>query len=118
MNYHSYRFTASLIELLLFTQSTSRHRVLSAFIYALTGFRVTDTIDLEEDEPPLTNGISEHIANFYGPVGDEDRLFGKLKGRCNVLLCFYVYISNLLGQNLIYIFDALMSWKSTYNHLH
>ena len=91
MNYYSYRFTASLIELLLFTQSTSRHRVLSAFIHALTGFRVTDAIDLEEEEPPLANGIFEHIENHYGLVGDEDRLFGKLKGRCpTVLRRFYI----------------------------
>ena len=94
LNYYSYRFTASLIELLLFTEATSPHRVLSAFIYALTGFHVTDAIDLEEEEPPLTNGIPEHIRNYYGPVGEEDRLFGKLNGKCNVLLCFDVAISN------------------------
>ena len=111
MNCYSYRFTASLIELLLFTQVTSRHRVLSAFIYALTGFRVTDAIDLEEEEPPLTNGIPEHIKNYYGPVGEKDRLFGKLNGRCNVLLCFDISISNLLGQDLSYIFDAFMRWR-------
>ena len=111
MNCYSYRFTASLIELLLFTQVTSRHRVLSAFIYALTGFRVTDAIDLEEEEPPLTYGIPEHIKNYYGPVGEKDRLFGKLNGRCNVLLCFDISISNLLGQDLSYIFDALMRWR-------
>ena len=111
MNYYSYRFTASLIELLLFTQSTSRHRVLSAFIRSLTGFRVTDASDLEEEEPPLTKDILECIENYYGPVGDEDCLFEKSSSRCNVLLCFDVFISILLGQDLSYIFDALMRWR-------
>ena len=72
---------------------------------------MTDAIDLEEEVPPLTNSILEYIENYYGPGGDEDRLFGKLNSRFNVLLCFDVSISNRLGQDLCCIFNALMRWR-------
>jgi len=72
LNHHSYRFTASLIELLLATMSP--HRVLSAFAKSLTGFTITDALDLEELEPPLSEGMLNRI-EAYGPVGTVDRLF-------------------------------------------
>ena len=110
----SYRFTAILIVLL--TQSASRHRVLSAFVHSLTGFSLTDVIDLEEKEVPLTNDIVQHIQNYCGQVSDADRLFGKLGGMCNILLCLDVPIPNLLGKDLSYIFDALMRWRIGSQH--
>ena len=109
LNDYSYRFTASLIELLLFAQSASRHRVLSAFIFALTGFRVTDATDLEEEESPLSEKLREHITNFYGPISEEN--FRKLNGMCNVLLCLDVLIPNLPGKYLSYTFNACMRWR-------
>jgi hypothetical protein len=82
-----------LIELLLFTQSPeSRHSDLGAFIHALTGFRVTDALDLAHQELLW--------------IGDEDRLLRKLNGMYNIFLCLDVPIPNLLGMNLSYTFDA------------
>lgn len=77
----------------------------------MTGFTVTDALDLEEEEEPLSSTIIEHIVNYYGPIGEKDRLFGKLKGMCNVLLCLDVHIPNLLESDLGYIFNAFMRWR-------
>lgn len=90
-----------MIELLLFTQSASRHRVLTAFIHALT-----NATDLEEQEDPLPNGINTWTI-YYGPVGDEDRLFGKLNGMCNV----FSYTQSTRKEGLMLHFDAFMRWR-------
>ena len=77
----------------------------------MTGFLVTDAFDLEEAEPPLANSITQHITNYYGPVAEEGRLFEKLDGMCNVLLCLNIPISILLVKHLGYVFDALLRWR-------
>lgn len=71
-----YRFTARLIELLLLTQPDSPHRLLSAFAKALTGFTITDALDLEEAEPPLTTDTLDQM-NHYIPAVEVGRLFEK-----------------------------------------
>jgi len=82
LNHQSYRFTATLIELLLFTQPESPHRVLSAFVHHLTGFTLTDAIDLEEREHPLTNNTFDEM-RLYRQVAEGDHLFEKSGGTCN-----------------------------------
>jgi hypothetical protein len=72
-HHRSYRFTASLIELLLL-EPNSPHRALSAFAESLTGFTITDALDLEEPEP-LLSAHTLHRIKGYGPVGTVDRLF-------------------------------------------
>jgi hypothetical protein len=66
LNHHSYRFTASLIELLI--QTESPHRVLSAFTEFLTGFIITDALDLEDRELPLSEHTLRRIQD-YGSLG-------------------------------------------------
>jgi hypothetical protein len=85
LNHQSYRFTASLIEVLLSTQPGSQHHVFSAFASSLTRFTITDAIDLEEGEPPLT-ADTVNKTELYGPVGAMDRLFQKSDRTCNALL--------------------------------
>ncbi|KAF8512031.1 hypothetical protein BU17DRAFT_11549, partial [Hysterangium stoloniferum] len=48
-----HRLTASLIELFICLENVPRHRVLTSFAERLTGFKVTDAIELEDDEPPI-----------------------------------------------------------------
>lgn len=71
-----YRFTASLIELLLEPPSA-----LSAFVKSLTGFTIKpDALDLEELEPSLLNYTLGRIKD-YGLVGAVDWLFSKTQER-------------------------------------
>ncbi|KAF8522268.1 hypothetical protein BU17DRAFT_87361 [Hysterangium stoloniferum] len=46
-----HRLTASLIELFLCFENVPRHRVFTSFVEHLTGFKITDTIELEGGEP-------------------------------------------------------------------
>jgi hypothetical protein len=88
LNHHSYRFTASLIELLLETKSS--HRVLSAFVEFLTGFIITDALDLEEQEPPLSEHMLRRIKD-YGTLGTADRLFETQERVYNTILTHYLF---------------------------
>ncbi|KAF8351495.1 hypothetical protein F5887DRAFT_211424 [Amanita rubescens] len=88
-----YRFTASLIELLLYIQPGSPHRILSAFAKSMTQFTITDAIDLEEEEPPLTDTTIDKIKG-YGQLGAVDRLFKD--GNQGLIQC---------------LFQALMRWR-------
>ncbi|KAF8350099.1 hypothetical protein F5887DRAFT_1059292 [Amanita rubescens] len=45
-----YRLTASLIEIFLHSEYVPRHRALTSFAECLTGFKITDAIDLEADQ--------------------------------------------------------------------
>ncbi|SRR6266545_6973658 len=65
----NYQFMASLIKLLLETQSP--HRVLSAFAKSFT---ITDALDLEDLEPDLSEYMHTRI-EAYGPVGTAVQLF-------------------------------------------
>ncbi|KAF8241170.1 hypothetical protein L208DRAFT_1464244, partial [Tricholoma matsutake] len=95
-----YRLTASLIELLLYTQSDSRHRVLSAFTRCLTGFTLTDAVELEEREPALTVETM-NMFKYYEPVSLVHSLSKGSDSMCNPL-------EKDLKQCL---FDTLMRWR-------
>ena len=71
---YSHRPTASIIELLLYSENVPRHRVLTAFVKHLTGFTITDAIDLEEQEGHITSDLAEKIRT-YGRLGLVKRLF-------------------------------------------
>ncbi|KAF8223481.1 hypothetical protein L208DRAFT_1316565, partial [Tricholoma matsutake] len=91
-----YRFTASLIELLLFDQMRSLHRVLSAFAQALTKFTITDAIDLEEAELPLTAKMRMRVW-WYGSISNMDRISKQSDGMWdNLMKC---------------LFHVLMRWR-------
>jgi hypothetical protein len=84
-DHKSYRPTASLIELLLYTQLNSPHRVLSAFVKSLTGFTITDAVDLEEREPALTVQTT-NMLEYYEPVSLVHSLSKGSDRTCSVLL--------------------------------
>ncbi|KIM39923.1 hypothetical protein M413DRAFT_446839 [Hebeloma cylindrosporum] len=72
-----YRPTACLLELLRSTQANqpnSQHRILSALVYTLTGFTLTDAIDLEEAEPALTSETTGKMVKYL-PISSAERLF-------------------------------------------
>ena len=72
----SYRLTASLLELLLWEGSpVPRHRVLTSFAERLTGFKITDAIELEDIEPDIPLELSQKIANC-NPIHELNRLLG------------------------------------------
>jgi len=73
-----HQFTASLIEVILRTPPGSQHRVLSAFVEAVNGFTITDAIDLEEAELPLTAETRNRLRH-YAPVGCVEGLFTDAK---------------------------------------
>ena len=64
---------------------TSQHRVLSAFAYVLTGFAITDAIDLQEHEPPLT-AETRAVMDHYEKINAVRRLFEESNRMCNALL--------------------------------
>jgi hypothetical protein len=70
-NHSSYRFTADLMELLLCAPPGSPHRTLTAFVHSVTGFKLTDAIDLEEEEPPITTAIDDRIGHYGQLVGQK-----------------------------------------------
>lgn len=84
-NHKSYRPTASLIELLLYTQPNSRHRVLSAFVRRLTGFTLTDAVELEGREPALTVETM-NMLEYYEPISLVHSLSKGSDSTCSVLL--------------------------------
>ncbi|KAF8523105.1 hypothetical protein BU17DRAFT_64002 [Hysterangium stoloniferum] len=63
--------TASLIELFICLENVPRRRVLTSFAERLTGFKVTDTIKLEDDEPPISPELSKLILD-YRPISELD----------------------------------------------
>ncbi|KAF8519086.1 hypothetical protein BU17DRAFT_90258 [Hysterangium stoloniferum] len=69
-----HRLTASLIELFIGLKSVPRHRVLTSLVEHLTGFRVTDAIELEDDEPPISPELSVLI-DEYRPLSGSKRVF-------------------------------------------
>ncbi|KIL64994.1 hypothetical protein M378DRAFT_105538 [Amanita muscaria Koide BX008] len=93
-----YRFTASLIELLLYTQPGSPHRILSAFARSLTQFTITDAIDLEEGEPVLTPDTVDKISTFR-ELNTIDRLFEGRDQGCDQ------------AQLIQCLFHAFMRWR-------
>ncbi|KAM6495008.1 hypothetical protein JOM56_009631 [Amanita muscaria] len=93
-----YWFTASLIELLLYTQPGSPHRILSAFARSLTQFTITDAIDLEEGEPVLTPDTVDKISTFR-ELSTVDRLFEGRDQGCDQ------------AQLIQCLFHAFMRWR-------
>ncbi|KAF8512673.1 hypothetical protein BU17DRAFT_96067 [Hysterangium stoloniferum] len=80
-----HRLTASLIELFICLKNVPRHRVLTSFAERLTGFRVTDAIELEDDEPPISPELSVSILN-YRPFSGLKRIFNA-KNREELIPC-------------------------------
>ncbi|KAF8338350.1 hypothetical protein F5887DRAFT_1137571 [Amanita rubescens] len=90
-----YRLTASLIEIFLYSEDVPRHRVLTSFAERLTGFKITDAIELEAGEPPISPDLDKKIKK-YQPLTELDRLFKE-------------GLSN--GMELIHcLTDAFMRW--------
>jgi hypothetical protein len=73
-HWYSYRLTASLIELFLYSKDVPRHRVLTLFVEHLTGFKITDAVELEAAEPPISPDLLLKFES-YGPLTELDRLF-------------------------------------------
>ncbi|KAF8498457.1 hypothetical protein BU17DRAFT_72319 [Hysterangium stoloniferum] len=71
-----HRLTASLIELFICLDNVPRHRVLTSFAQRLTGFKVTDAIELEDNEPPISPELSTLISNSQ-PISELDRVFNE-----------------------------------------
>lgn len=82
----SYRFTASVIELLLYEENVPRHRVLTQFIAHTTGFTPTDATDLEEGEAPISQALFGKIAS-YGQITSAERLFHQNDGHGEYYSC-------------------------------
>lgn len=64
----------SLIEIFLHSEDVLRHRVLTSFAECLTGFKITDTIELEAGEPQISPDLAQKI-NTYRPLTELRRLF-------------------------------------------
>jgi hypothetical protein len=83
-NHDSHRLTASLIELSLRSGAGSRHRVLTAFAGRLTGFTITDAIELENEELPVSDA-KDFMIEYYVPLSTMDRLFVERDRRCHIV---------------------------------
>jgi hypothetical protein len=70
------RLTASLLELLLSSDNVPRHRVLTAFAKHLTGFTISDAIDLENEEGPISYELKTEM-NKYEELSLVGQLFEK-----------------------------------------
>jgi hypothetical protein len=82
----SYCLMASLIEIFLHLENVPRHCVLTTFAKRLTGFKITDTIELEAGEPHISPNLDRMI-NSYQPLTELRRLFkeeGLLNSQCNL----------------------------------
>ncbi|KAF8642054.1 hypothetical protein AX14_009794, partial [Amanita brunnescens Koide BX004] len=53
-----------LIEIFLHSKNVPRHRVLTSFAERLTGFKITDAIDLEAGEPHISSDLDEKIKSY------------------------------------------------------
>jgi len=87
-----------------------RHRVLTSFAERLTGFKITDATDLEENEPDIPLELSEKIAE-YCPIHDLDRVFEDQGSECNI--SFTVAWINQKFEDVLLIqclVDALRRW--------
>jgi len=73
-NSNSHRLTASLIELYLHSPDAPRHRILSEFVKYLTGFTITDAIELEDEEGPIPEELLKKI-QLFGPLCPVNHLF-------------------------------------------
>lgn len=69
-----HRLTAGIIELLLHSEHVPRHRVLPSFVKHLTGFTITDAVDLEEQEGPIPDDVAKKISKC-GQLSLVKRLF-------------------------------------------
>ena len=76
----------------------------------MTQFTITDAIDVEEEEPELTDVTFDKIKGYvgFGPIG---RLFEKGSRTYNVLLSHRVPDTRFIGELIQCLFDALMRWR-------
>lgn len=74
----------------------------------MTGFTITDAIDLEEHEPPLT-AETRRVIDHFDQINAVHRVFEEPDRMCNAS---DFLILNLLGEELIRcLFDVLLRWK-------
>ena len=85
-NHKSYQFTASLIEVLLYMQQNSPYCILSAFVKSLTGFTITDAVNLEETEPILMIETM-NMLEYYEPVSLVHSLSNESDHTCTMKSC-------------------------------
>lgn len=108
---YSHRPRADLIELFLRSGSVSRHRILTLFVERLTGFKITDAVQLEASEPPISLELSSEI-QLYQPICEFDHLCKEPNGQCNIpFFLLYGPTASLIGGRLIQsLIDALIEW--------
>jgi len=83
------RLTASLLELLLSSADVSRHRVLNAFAKHLTGFTLSDAIDLENKENPISDNLITEMKK-YGRLSLTRQLFERSGSECHPLINLWI----------------------------
>jgi len=69
--YLSHRLTASLLELFLYSENVPPHRVFTSFAEHLTGFKITDAIELEDDKPPISPDLSSSPSSSTSSMNDH-----------------------------------------------
>ena len=83
------------------------------FAEHLTGFKITDAIELENGEPPVSPDLSSKI-ELYGPLTELDRLFKEQKSpnsQCISLSLICGPTAYFIGEELIQcLVDVLMRW--------
>ncbi|KAJ7600581.1 hypothetical protein C8J56DRAFT_910694 [Mycena floridula] len=62
--------TVNFVEIILRSRCTSLHRLLTEYVFTLTGFRLSDASDLEDSEDPLSQQDHE-ILKEYESLGDR-----------------------------------------------
>ncbi|KAF8521967.1 hypothetical protein BU17DRAFT_64689 [Hysterangium stoloniferum] len=111
-----YRLTASLIELFICFENVPRHRVLTLFVKHMTGFRLTDAIELEDGEPLISPALTEKIY-YYHPVCEWMHLFKEnrseattiaIEGRMHEMIAWGVGFLDKMPYN--WDFDAKVNY--------
>ena len=73
----------------------------------MTGFTITDALDLEEAEPPLTTDTLDRM-DHYAPAVETGRLFEKSDGTCNALYRATYHVDALLHESRRPLFVGLV----------
>lgn len=76
------------MELLAFRKNIPHHRALTSFVKQITGFTLTDAMNLECDEPDLPDEVSSLIET-YQPITMTDQLFSRQDGVYPLQLLVY-----------------------------
>ncbi|KAF8517282.1 hypothetical protein BU17DRAFT_91994 [Hysterangium stoloniferum] len=97
-----HRLTASFIEPFLCFENVPRHRVFTSFVEQLTGFKITDAIELEAGEPPISLEMSWMIGR-YNPICDLNHLVKEQNREELIGKLVDVLMRWTLGSELTYI---------------